>query len=422
MQYSLDPSPTLTAPPSADDGAVLILRAKLSGESMLRLDVNGFALSGGLRTWQYAWAELAKPVWYESWKAADAVYFSTRQHGPSTFDNVYGVPSSKLVTTMNRYRNQALGLPPASATAPQPAKFSWKWWGIILGIAGLGLGLDPGVTMEALLEAEPERLFSSPAQFPAGAPPAGFNGTRPDLPQATKPARRKNLPAMVWILILTVFTLTIMNIQAITLGLWRITAPAGYAAHMLDDQTLTDKAGFDPRLLPVLLARADAGDKSAMYHYGDIFDPTDFTCETTVPKNVATSIYWYSKAVVLDDQGAERALGILYHEGIGVGRDDVEAAALFERAVGHNDDFGDYYLGTMLENGQGEPVDLPRAVALEQASAAQGQALGQVELGRIYFYGIGTARDYGKAEAEWKLAAAQGDTAAQNLLARNGMQ
>jgi hypothetical protein len=323
---------------------------------------------------------------------------------------------------MNRYRNQALGLPPASTAAPQPAKFSWKWWGVILGLVGLGLGLNPGATAGALTEASAERLLSGPARFPAGAPPAGFNGTRPDLPQASEPARRRNLPAWAWISIVTAFALALINIQAITLGLWSIMAPASYAAHMLDDQTLANKAGFNPLLPPVLLARADAGDKSAMYFYGDIFDPTDFTCETAVRKNVATSIYWYNKAVALDDQGAERALGILYHDGIGVARDDGEAAALFERAVKHNDDLGDYYLGTMLENGQGEPANLPRAVGLEEASAAQGQALGQVELGRMYFQGIGVARDDGKAEAEWKLAAAQGDTAAQSLLAQNGMQ
>jgi hypothetical protein len=31
---------------------------------VLQLDANGFALTGGMRTWQYSWAELAKPVWY----------------------------------------------------------------------------------------------------------------------------------------------------------------------------------------------------------------------------------------------------------------------------------------------------------------------------------------------------------------------
>jgi len=233
---------------------------------------------------------------------------------------------------------------------------------------------------------------------------------------------RRTLPPLAWGLIIALFIVLIKSGGPIAEALWRIFTPVSYASKMLNDQDLTDEAGHDPALLRVLQARADAGDKSAMYHMGDIYDPTDFICETAVPKNAATAVYWYQRAVPLDDQGAERALGYLYHEGIGVPQDDVMAASLLERAVAHNDDFGDYYLGQMLETGAGEPQNLPRAVQLEQASAAQGNDLGETELGRMYFNGIGVSHDATQAATYWKQAAAQGNTDAKNLLAQNGLQ
>jgi TPR repeat protein len=233
--------------------------------------------------------------------------------------------------------------------------------------------------------------------------------------------RQKNLPIWSWVLVFGVFLIVITNIEPITIGLWSTLAPESYADKMLGDEDLANRAGFDPSLVPVLLDRTRKGDRSAMFFYGGLYDPTNFTCETAVPKNAAIAIAWYQRAVALDDQGAERNLAILYHEGVGLTRDDKRAASLFERAVQKNDDLGDYYLGTMLETGQGEPKNLARAFSLEQASAAQGQELGQVELGRMYFFGIGVLQDRAKAAAEWKLAAAQGDSDAQDFLKQNGM-
>lgn len=263
-----------------------------------------------------------------------------------------------------------------------------------------------GVT-GAELAAFLNRQAASPAPAPDFMPPL--------------PVRRKTLPFGAWVAIgaICIFLLVAGGPMAETV--WQFAAPANYAGHTLNDQELTDKAGFDPSLLPVLLARAQAGDKSAMYHYGDVFDPTDFTCETAVPKDASVSVYWYRRAVALDDQGAERALGNLYRQGLDVPRDDVMAAALLERAVAHNDDFGDYYLGQMLEAGQGEPQNFARAAQLEEASAAQGNALGETELGRMYFAGIGVAQDAGEAAKYWHQAAAQRDNEAKTLLAQHGM-
>lgn len=139
-------------------------------------------------------------------------------------------------------------------------------------------------------------------------------------------------------------------------------------------------------------------------------------------KNAATAVYWYSRAVPLNDEGAERALGVLYLDGVGVPQSDAQAAALLELSVTHyNDDIGDYELGWMLENGRGEPRDIGRAVRLEEASAAQNNDMGETELGQMYYNGIGVPRDTAKAAGYWHQAAAQGNRAAQALLTQHGL-
>jgi TPR repeat protein len=238
-------------------------------------------------------------------------------------------------------------------------------------------------------------------------------------------APRAKTPALVlWLVAAGLAAAVIANRGNFVNGIMFLANPLAYAAKSMDDETLSNQAGkHDRSLLPVLLARANGGDKSAMYFYGDLYDPEDFLCETAVPKNAATAVYWYQKAVALDDEGAERNLGILYRMGVGVPQDDAKAAALFEMSVTrHNDDIGDFELGQMLESGQGERQDLPRAVRLEQASAAQGQALGETELGYMYLMGIGVAQNDSLAKQYLDQANAQGNSEARMLLMEHGLQ
>jgi TPR repeat protein len=192
--------------------------------------------------------------------------------------------------------------------------------------------------------------------------------------------RRKTLSPAAWTCILTVFVIMLTSIRPITLALWMLVAPVSYAAHMLDDYDLTQRAGHDSAYLTVLLARANHGDNQAIFGMGDLYDPTDFLCESTVPKNAAMSISWYQRGVAMDDQGSERDLAIFYHRGIGVPRDDIMAASLFERAAAKNDDIADYELGKMLQSGEGEPANPARALELEKAAAAQGNTDAQTFL------------------------------------------
>lgn len=188
------------------------------------------------------------------------------------------------------------------------------------------------------------------------------------------PTARKTLPLPVWGVILCVFITSLLSGPGFLQGAWRLLAPQSYAAHTLDDQDLCNEIGKrNASLLPVLLARAQGGDKYAMYFYGDLFDPEDFICETAVPKDAATAIYWYNKAIALDDQGSERNLGILYERGVGVPQDDNMALYLLEESVTrHNDDIAEVELGKMYARGIGVPQSLQVATSYWQRAAAQG--------------------------------------------------
>jgi hypothetical protein len=320
----------------------------------LILEPDGFVINNWRRKegQRYAWTDIIQPFQAGILDDADDILFTTSAHKRRVFINVYGMPSPELAKMMNVYRDRAIGT--AFATTAWPT-------------------------------------------FP--------------------PQKKRNIPFLGWVAILSLFALIFeIGPGEIACYVWSLAAPVSYAAHLLDDYDIANRAGHEPRFLPVLLARAQGGDKSGMYFMGDLYDPTDFLCETTVKKDAATAMYWYNQALPLNDQGAERSLGVFYHLGVGVERDDVTAASLFERAVTHNDDIGDYYLGMMLEHGQGEPQDLARAVRLEQASAAQGNEDGETELGRMYLTGTGVARDLAKARYYLGQAADQGDQAAQALL------
>lgn len=220
-----------------------------------------------------------------------------------------------------------------------------------------------GMTADALA-ALLNRQRHCPASFPAPARRAAEG----------RNAARRTLPLEAWAVIFVVFFMAFSLSGPLAMLGWSIAAPVSYQAHRLDDYDLANRAGHDPRFLPALLARARGGDNVAMYQLGDLYDPTDFLCETAVPKSAANAMYWYDKALPMDDQGSERALGVFYHLGIGAPRDDARAAALLERAAAHNDSIAEYYLGTMLAKGEGEKRDMSRAIRLEKAAAAQGDA------------------------------------------------
>lgn len=85
----------------------------------------------------------------------------------------------------------------------------------------------------------------------------------------------------------------------------------------------------------------------------------------------------YTKALaefqVLADQGnidGQYFLGLFYHNGFGVKRDQTEAAKWFQKAAQQGDPRSQYYAGIMYAAGQGVAKDLPMADMWLSLSAA----------------------------------------------------
>ena len=88
------------------------------------------------------------------------------------------------------------------------------------------------------------------------------------------------------------------------------------------------------------------------------------------------------------DAEAQFLLASQYHEGQGVPRDYVRAAALYRAAAEQGHAEAQLELGNMYHDGQGVPQDYVRAAALYQAAAEQGYAPAQLNLGGMYHAGV----------------------------------
>lgn len=282
-------------------------------------------------------------------------------------------------------------------------------WGLLSAVVRLG---------RTLLAPQPARCHDE-TEVPDGQDRAGA--------RAAARAKGQSMGVVPWAVILGLFA------GALWIGpgrigqlFWPLFAPPPITVDIQGNEKLADQAVTDPRALQTLLTRAKAGDPSAMFFYATFFDPEGGSCRTAAyqPKDAAVAVYWYKKAAALNDQGADRMLGIDYYYGSGVPQDYAKSAQLLERDVSRNDEWAEYYLGLMLEKGQGGPANPARAALLEQKSADQGLSLAQTELGSMYFSGNGVAQSRQKAAYYWGLAAAQGDATAQTLLTlltQNGM-
>jgi TPR repeat protein len=115
-------------------------------------------------------------------------------------------------------------------------------------------------------------------------------------------------------------------------------------------------------------------------------------------------------------QPAQRNLGTMYDQGLGVARNPAQAAIWFRKAAETGNRDATFQLATMYENGRGVPQDQKQAIDWYRKAGLLGDADSQVKLGRAYMDGKGATRNEGEA-AEWfQRAAAQGDLYALNRL------
>ncbi len=106
---------------------------------------------------------------------------------------------------------------------------------------------------------------------------------------------------------------------------------------------------------------------------------------------------------------AQFDLGVAYHQGIGVPRNDTEAVKWYHKAADQGDAIAQSTLGVMYAKGEGVPRDDTEAVKWFRKAADQGHAKAQYNLGVRYAKGEGVPRDYATAYMWMNLAAAQSD-------------
>ena len=124
--------------------------------------------------------------------------------------------------------------------------------------------------------------------------------------------------------------------------------------------------------------------------------------------------------VLAAEQGFARAqynLGICYHDGKGVPRDEVEAVKWYRKAAEQGFAAAQFNLGICHFNGEGVAKDSVQAVSWYRKAAEQGVAEAQSSLGFCYIYGEGVAKDDVQAVSWYRKAADQGNAKAQSNLA-----
>ena len=112
------------------------------------------------------------------------------------------------------------------------------------------------------------------------------------------------------------------------------------------------------------------------------------------------------------DIEAQGMLGFMYDYGIGIQKDDTEAARWYRMAAEQGLDVAQFSLGGMYASGESVLQDHTEAARWYRMAAEQGHTDAQFNLGFEYATGKGVPQDYVRAFAWWNILAVQCDEAA----------
>ncbi len=126
-------------------------------------------------------------------------------------------------------------------------------------------------------------------------------------------------------------------------------------------------------------------------------------------QDYATALRIWRPLADQGDASAQYNLGVMYANGQGVPKDDVQAVKWFRLAADQGQATAQYNLGFMYDNGRGVPKDYVQAVKWYRLAADQGDAMAQTNLGSMYTKGRGVPRDYVLAYMWSNLGAAGGN-------------
>ncbi len=130
----------------------------------------------------------------------------------------------------------------------------------------------------------------------------------------------------------------------------------------------------------------------------------------------ATALKLWMPLAEKDDTEAQRNIGIMFQQGLGVPQSDVEAANWYRRAAENGHARAQQNLGVMYEEGNGVLQDYAEAAKWYRKAAEGGNVIAKVNLGVMRENGFpGVPLNVVLAHMWFNLAAAQGSADAANF-------
>ena len=99
------------------------------------------------------------------------------------------------------------------------------------------------------------------------------------------------------------------------------------------------------------------------------------------------ALYYLSLFAANGDSKANYNLGIMYREGLGVEKNDVQSLIHFIEAAENGHMLGNYAVGLAFLMGKGSNVDAEAAIHYFSEAALLGHAISPIEIGGLYFRG-----------------------------------
>ena len=121
-------------------------------------------------------------------------------------------------------------------------------------------------------------------------------------------------------------------------------------------------------------------------------------------RDYKTALYYLSFFAANGDAKAQYNLGIIYRDGLGVKKDDVQSLTHFVEAAENGHMLGNYAVGLAFLTGQGSDIDAEAAIYYFTEAALLGHAISPVEIGNLYFQGTLIEKDLVSAHFWWSLA------------------
>lgn len=159
-------------------------------------------------------------------------------------------------------------------------------------------------------------------------------------------------------------------------------------------------------------SRAELGEEEAQYRLGVAYHTGE-----GVLKDDVEAVRWYRLAAEQGHAQAQNSLGLCYHKGDGVAKDDVEAVKWYRKAAGQGHAWAQNNLGIRYHEGKGVLKDDVEAVKWFRKAADQGHGWAQNNLGVQCHEGKGVLKDTVEAAKWYILAAAQQNKASEKSLA-----